>query len=179
MSHISFFSSGCWYKPMASWLRWVTESLERWFQLLMSAETFHSPLASMCSTKPVSEHWHTRFYIAVLYLQFFLLGFSQSQSHADRVVNLTWPLDFYCFGELELGPGPALAKSWPQMCCPGTWAENTAIVEPQSWLTARSVVLFIPDFSKIQKKWRPYKRLFKAHARDFCCIVENKMTSSQ
>ena len=110
MSHISFSSSGCWYKPMASWLRWVTESLERWFQLLMSAETFHSPLASMCSTKPVSEHWHTRFYIAVLYLQFFLLGFSQSQSHADRVVNLTWPLDFYCFGELELGPGPALAQ---------------------------------------------------------------------
>ena len=46
------------------------------------------------------------------------------------------------------------------MCGPGTWAENITIVEPRSWLTARSVASFFPDFSKIQKNRRPCKKLF-------------------
>ena len=41
---------------------------------------------------------------------------------------LTTPSEFHCFGELELGPWPALAHVWG----PGTWAEIIAIVEPQS-----------------------------------------------
>ena len=40
------------------------------------------------------------------------------------------------------------------MCGPGTWAE-IAIVEPWSWLTARSVASFFPYFSKKKKKRRP------------------------
>ena len=41
---------------------------------------------------------------------------------------LTRPSDFHCFGELELGPWPALAHMWG----PGTWAEIISIAEPQS-----------------------------------------------
>ena len=37
------------------------------------------------------------------------------------------------------------------MCWPGTWAEIIATVEPRSWLTARLVASFFPNFSKIQK----------------------------
>ena len=58
----------------------------------------------------------------------FFLGFCQWLSRADRVVILTQPSDLHCFGELELGPWPALAY----MRGPGTWAESRAIVEGQS-----------------------------------------------
>ena len=66
------------------------------------------------------------------------------------------PSGFHLFGELELGPWPALAPG--HMCRPGTWAEIIVIVEPWSWLSAKSVASFFPDFSKIQKKWRPCQR---------------------
>ena len=46
------------------------------------------------------------------------------------------------------------------MCWPGTWAEIIAIAEPRSWLTARSVASFFPDFSKIQTKRKSHTRLF-------------------
>ena len=97
------------------------------------------------------------FYIAVLSI--ICQYFSWISSVAISRWQSTQPLGLFfqvqCFGELELGPGPALTHK----CWPCTWAEIIAVVEPQSWLTARSVALFIPDFSKIQKKRRPHKRL--------------------
>ena len=85
------------------------------------------------------------------------------------VTFLSWnssilPSYFRCFGELELWPGPALAH----ICWPGTWAEIIAIAEPpqpRSWLTARSVASFFPDFSKIQKKGRHGQKLTPLHAQ--------------
>ena len=88
----------------------------------------------------------------------FFLGFRQRISHADRVVNLNttiWLPQFW-----RTWTRPALAH----MCWPGTWAEIIKIVELWSWLTTRSVASFVPDFSKIQKKRRPSKRLSKVHA---------------
>ena len=80
-------------------------------------------------------HWHARFlYCCALYNLFFL-GFRQGRSRANKVVSINTTIHLHCFGELELGPGPALAH----MCWPGTKAEIIAIVEPRSWLTARSV----------------------------------------
>ena len=55
------------------------------------------------------------------------------------------------------------------MCGPGTWAKIIAIVKPRSWLTARSVASFIPDFTKIQKKRRPSKTLFKGSCPGLQC----------
>ena len=49
-----------------------------------------------------------------------------------------------------------------------TWAEIIAILEPLSWLTARSVASCFPDFSKIQKKRRPSKRLFYSSCPWLC-----------
>ena len=72
------------------------------------------------------------------------------------------PSYFYCFGKLEIWP--ELELFFLYMCWPGTLAEIIAIVEPRSWLIRRSLTLSFPDFSKIQKKWRPRQRLFKAHA---------------
>ena len=109
-------------------------------------------------------HWarqctdtHT-FYIAALSLFFFLDNVCGDLALTELQI-LTQPSNFHYFGELELWPWPTLAY----MCWPGTWAEIIAIVEPQSWLTARSdwsVSSFFPNFSKIQEKRRPCKRLF-------------------
>ena len=83
-------------------------------------------------------------------------------------------------GELELWPGPALGH----MCWPGTWPEIIAIIEPQSWLTTRSVASFFPDFLQIQKKRRPSQRLFQgscprlATVSDFLKFVQRLKTLS-
>ena len=92
------------------------------------------------------------FYIAVLSIIFWFLGFCQWQSSTDGVVNLNTTMialsDFHCFGTWirALAAWPALSCSLAYMCWPGIWAEIVAIVDPWSWLTARSVALFFPDF---------------------------------
>ena len=113
----------------------------------------------------VAWHWARQctdkraFYIAALSIIFFL-DFVSGDLALTELQILKQPSDFHCFEELEVGPGPALAH----MCRPGTSAEIIAIVEPQSWLTARSMALFIPDFSKIQKNESLLRDFSKAHA---------------
>ena len=90
-----------------------------------------------------------------------------------RVVNLNMTIWLPLFGELELGPGPALSH----MCWPGTWTEIIAIVKNQSclWLTVRSVASIFPDFLKILKRWRPHQRHFMAHSPDWMIILSSKL----
>ena len=66
------------------------------------------------------------------------------------------------------------------MCGPGTWAEIIVIAEPRSWLTARSVASFFPDFLKIQKKRRPsllVRDFSKAHAQG--CFEPSSVVGKQ
>ena len=145
-----------------SGLRLVAVSQETWVQFLISAEFLCSSSAILCGIEPVSamKPAHS---ILQCSLYFFFLDFLSGNFALTELWILTQPSDFSCFGELELGaslgPGPALAH----MCRAGTWAEiivSVNSVKPWSWMTARSVALFIPDFSKIQKNQRPHKRLF-------------------
>ena len=73
----------------------------------MSAEALCSASAVLCGTEPVSALTQALF-ILLCSLYIYFLGFSQWQSHADRVVNLA------------------------QMCRPDTQAEIIAIVDPWS-----------------------------------------------
>ena len=134
---------------MGKWLRWVVESRPTWVRFLMSAETPATP-QPFCVALSQSVHWHATFYFAALSIIFLLLGFRQWQYRADRVVNLNTTIWLPLFWRTWTG---AQARTLPHVLI--------AIVEPRSWLTARSVASFIPDFSKIQKKQRPRKRLFQ------------------
>ena len=88
-------------------------SLEIWVRFLMSADSFCSILRG---TERVSVLTPTLFICCTLYDFFNFFGFRQWRSRAERAVNLN--TNIQCFGELELGPGPALTH----MCGPGTWA---------------------------------------------------------
>ena len=82
-----------------------------WVLFLMSAESHFSASAILRGSEPVSALTQSFLYCCSLYNLFFL-GFRQRLSRSDRVVNLfTQPSNFHCFGELELGSGPALGHS--------------------------------------------------------------------
>ena len=89
-------------------------SLATWVRFLISAEMLCSASAILRGTESVSAMTLALFILlqcCTLY-NFFFLGFRQWLSRADRVVNLN--SDSHCFGELELGPWPALAHMcWP------------------------------------------------------------------
>ena len=105
--------------------------------------------------EPVSTPTLALLYCCTLYNILFL-DFVSGYLALTELQILTRPSDFHCLGELELWPWTALIH----MCWAGIWAEILAIVEPQSWLTSRSVASYFPGFSKIQKKQGPRQRLF-------------------
>ena len=99
-----------------------------------------------CVALSQSVHWHVCLLYCWALYNFFFLGFCQWLSRADRVVNLNMTI------LLAL-----VWRTWTQARAstrPHVWAWHMgsdyiyiAIVEPQSWLAARSVALFFPDFS--------------------------------
>ena len=122
---------------MAYWLKWVVvsrqiwvSSLEEWWNTLSPLGHFEWHWARQCTDTRA-------FYTAALYIPFFWISSVTTQ------LPLFWRTWTRALATLA------------HMCWPGTWAEIKAIVEPRSWLTARSVAL-------ISRKYR------KGLIRDFC-----------
>ena len=141
--HVLFFPC-YWYKPMAKWLRLVAESRATWIWFMMSAETLCSASAILRGTEPVSALTRALVYCCTLQ-NFLLLGFCQWRSRADRVVNLSMTIRLQLFWRTW---ARARASTRPHVLA---WQMGREY-ERRSWLTARSVASFFPDFSKKYRK---------------------------
>ena len=118
-----------------------------------------------CVALSPSVFWHTRLlYCCALYNCFFSwissVAILRSGSCAERVVNLNTTIWL-----------PLLWRTWTRArarTCPHVlawhigrdYSDCRASELTDRRVTARSVASFFPDFSKIQKKQRPRKRLF-------------------